>query len=73
MAGPDLFPSDLRQLAPIYSTKQQAGLAELARAGLAGQMEADVWLLERAMALASKCTRLGMRLCALELCSVYCL
>ena len=32
-------------------------------------MEADVWL-ERAVAVASKCTRLGMRLCALELCSV---
>ena len=28
-----------------------------------------MWL-ERAVAVASKCTRLGMRLCALELCSV---
>ena len=47
-----------------------AGLADLARAGLAGQMEADVWL-ERAMALARMYASLGMRLCALELCSVY--
>ena len=37
---------------------------------LRGQMEADV-MLELAVALASECTRLGMRLCALELCSVY--
>ena len=39
-------------------------------AGLAGQMEADV-LLERAVAFASGCLLLGMRLYALELCSVY--
>ena len=37
---------------------------------LAGQMEADV-MLERAVALASGCMLLGMRLYALELCSVY--
>ena len=47
-----------------------AGLADLARAGLAGQMEADV-ILERAVALDSGCVPLGMRLYALELCSVY--
>ena len=39
---------------------------DLARAGLAGRMEADVWL-ERAVALASECMRLGMRLCAFVL------
>ena len=52
------------------SAKARAGLVDLARAGQAGQMEADVWL-ERAVALARMCTLLGMRLCALELCSVY--
>ena len=67
--APDL-PSDLRATAPIYSARIEVGLVDLARAGLAGQMEADVWL-ERAVALARMCTLLGMRLCALELCSVY--
>ena len=47
----------------------RAGLVDLVRAGLAGPMEADV-ILERAVMLASSRTRLGMRLCALELCSV---
>ena len=61
---------DLRQTAPIYSAKTRAGLADLARAGLAGQMEADV-MLERAVALASGRTRLSVHSCALELCSVY--
>ena len=44
-------------------------VVELIRAGLAGQMEADV-MLEPAVALASGCMLLGMRLYALELCSV---
>ena len=61
--------ADLRLTAPIYLTKARAGLADLARAGLAGQVEADV-MLERAVALDSGCMLLGMRLCALELCSV---
>ena len=60
---------DLQPTAPIYSTKIVAGLADQARAGLAGQMEADV-ILERAVALDSGCVPLGMRLYALELCSV---
>ena len=68
--GPRLTQMDLRQTAPIYSAKTRAGLADLARAGLAGQMEADV-MLERAVALDSGCMPLGMRLYALELCSVY--
>ena len=63
------FP-DLRLTAPIYSTKLRASLVDLARAGLAGQVEADV-MLEQAVALASGCMLLGMRLYALELCSVY--
>ena len=69
-AGPELPPSDPQLTTPIYSAKPQAGLVDLTRAGLAGQMEADV-ILERAVALASGCVPLGMRLYALELCSVY--
>ena len=61
---------DLRQTATIYFAKTRAGLADLARAGLAGQMEADV-MLERAVALDSGCMLLGMRLCTFELFSVY--
>ena len=70
-AGPDLFQlrSTVKRPRSI-SANLLAGLADLARAGLAGQMEADVWL-ERAMALARMYASLGMRLCALELCSVY--
>ena len=65
--GPQVFPQDLRVNEPA---RLRAGLVDLVRAGLAGPMEADV-LLERAVTLASGCTRLGMRLCVLELCSVY--
>ena len=69
--GPRSLPSQIYgQTATIYSTKLRAGLVDLTRAGLAGQMEADV-MLERAIALDSGCVPLGMRLYALELCSVY--
>ena len=69
--GPRLARSTRNDLTiPIYSAKPRAGLVELARAGLAGQMEADV-MLEQAVSLASGCVPLGMRLYALELCSVY--
>ena len=68
--GPSLPRQIYGQTATIYSTKPRAGLADLVRAGLAGQMEADV-ILERAVALDSGCVPLGMRLYALELCSVY--
>ena len=70
--GPILsdLPVTIYQSRSIASAKARAGLVDLARAGLAGRMEADVWL-ERAVALDRMCTLLGMRLCALELCSVY--
>ena len=69
--GPRSLPSQIYGGWPrSISANLLAGLADLARAGLAGQMEADVWL-ERAMALARMYASLGMRLCALELCSVY--
>ena len=69
MAAPELLPSDPQLTAPIYSAKPQTGSVDLTRAGLAGSTEADV-ILERAVALASGLEMLGMRLCALELCSV---
>ena len=69
--GPRSLPAYIYgQTATIYFANREAGLADLARAGLAGQMEADV-MLERAVALDSGCVPLGMRLYALELCSVY--
>ena len=67
--GPISSPQ-IGKLATIYSTKHQAGSVDLTRTGLAGAMEADV-MLERAVALDSGCTLLGMRLYTLELCSVY--
>ena len=68
--GPRLCPDMIYGQLSDNLARLRAGLVDLARAWPAGPMEADVWL-ERAVALARMCTRLGMRLCALELCSVY--
>ena len=68
--GPRLCPDRIYGQLSDNLARLRAGLVDLARAGSAGQMEADVCI-EPAVALARMYTRLGMRLCALELCSVY--
>ena len=67
--APDL-PSDLRATAPIYFAKLLAGLVDLARAGSAGP-DGGQCMIRAGCSVASGCMLLGMRLCALELCSVY--